>query len=151
MRVLRAANNRTLPVKTLRIAVARSLDSKEDMKDALKPIIDKLCAKGRVKLDGKNVVLLKKKKGESDDDADAGASSEKRGEKRKAEDDAPAAAPTKPWKNDYDWDEGPANAGDTGTRLFLGNLSFKINEDALKSAISGITHIKVSSVVCHVA
>jgi nucleolin len=146
----------------LRTAVAKELGIAESpaVKDGCSAALDKLMAKGRVRMDGKKVVLLKsnKKDGKSDDEgADSSAASGHR--KRKAEDSAAAdheaftaklkagLAPPEPGTKRPSkaaaWSEqGPLNAGDTGTRVFLGNLSFKIDEVSLAKAIAGVTHIK---------
>ena len=43
----------------------------------------------------------------------------------------------------------PADNPGKCTRLFLGNLSFKVEEDSLKEALPGITHIKVPTLHTH--
>ena len=170
VRFLRASPNRTLPVKMLRAAVAKELGLEDGaaVKDGTSLVIDKLIAKGRVRMDGKKVVLLKSSGGSKEKDA-GGVSGDERAasaaeRKRKAADECsaegsaeeafraklkaglPAPVPRSQKKAPVDrWGTGEdqsLNAGDTGTRVFLGNLSFKIDEAKLKSAISGITHVK---------
>lgn len=158
VRLLREAENRTLPLNTLRAAVALSLDCKAaDVKESLKDVIDALLLKGRVIVDGKKIVLLKQKKREGSDapeekDGDAPPKKKRKDNENGDENKSHAAVQYAPESrvrvvnpsSGHD-KKGPVTskngAGDDCTRVFLGNLSFKIDEAKLKSAISGITHI----------
>jgi len=148
VRILRGAINRTLPIKTLRTLVGKSCGTDaSSVTEELKKILDHLITKGRAELVGKNVTLLKQDKVKS---AALLAEAEAReppvgAKKRKAEETNEHAYLEKLPRASATYVEAgneEPNTGDTGTRVFLGNLSFKIDEDKLKSVIPGITHIK---------
>lgn len=155
VRILRKADNRTLPIKTLRTAVGKAVGSDAAaVTEHLKGVIDHLITKGRVEMVGKNVTLLKQDKEKSAallaaastraaPPTSSSSSSVGSTNKRKTEESTIASALEKKEQKRFgNNDEGATNAGDTGTRIFLGNLSFKIDEDKLKGVIPGITHIK---------
>mmetsp|Transcript_44628 Transcript_44628/g.100773 ORF Transcript_44628/g.100773 Transcript_44628/m.100773 type:complete len:330 (-) Transcript_44628:202-1191(-) len=145
VRLLRESPNRTLPIKKLRMEVARSFGSNdpESVKPVLKDILNHLMEKRRVEMVGKNVILLKKDKDYKSSSGEGGAVKSKR--KREEEDPrtenktSSEASDVKPistherYQTDHDGG---------GKRVFLGNLSFKIDAPKLKSVIPGITHIK---------
>jgi hypothetical protein len=142
VRMLRAAPDRTLPIKTLRKAVAQLLecDDNSELKKGVREVLEALEQKGRVKLDGKVVHLpksKKNKKADNDDDSDAKEEDQKSSKKVKKE--IPTASVQEPvvekvdknpsWghggsNNSSSW-SGEPNKGDTGTRVFLGKIERK--------------------------
>ena len=125
--LLKGSPNLTLPIKTLRTSVAKNLGQDvEDVKENLKPIIEKLVNVGRVRMEGKLVILQS---------ASAAGSALK---KRKA--DETDGKPAKMAASENKMSNDPARS--TDTRVFLGNLHFKIDDASLRKAINGITHVK---------
>jgi nucleolin len=125
--LLKASPNLTLPIKTLRTSVAKNLgEDVEVVKENLKPVIEKLVNSGRVKMEGKLVIFQ---------NVSAAENSLK---KRKSDDTD--GKPAKVAAIDSKASLEPARS--TDTRVFLGNLHFKIDDASLRKAIGGITHVK---------
>jgi nucleolin len=136
VRLLKASPNLTLPIKTLRAFVAKALGHDvEVVKENLKPVIEKLVKVGRVKMEGKLVIL------QAVSAAGFDSSKKRKADDAGAESGAVAGRPAKvaAAADPNAWLE-PAPS--TDTRVFLGNLHFKIDDLSLKKAIGGITHVK---------
>lgn len=125
VRCLKAAPSRSLKVKELRAKLSAT-------KEAIQEALAKLEAKGRVAINGKVVTLQRKSERQEESAVEETAPKKKRktendlAESNKIEEATPSRFET----------------SSQGTRVFLGNLSFKIDDYKLKSAVPGITHIK---------
>ncbi|KAK3265002.1 hypothetical protein CYMTET_26286 [Cymbomonas tetramitiformis] len=149
VRLLKAAPDNTMLVKHLRKALSAESgsDSGVDgdvLKQQLKQVLAQLLDKGRIRKDGSDVVLVQKAKrrsagvDESDGDAEVGENSDQMKEEYE-----PAAKPAdKEPRTEVAEAVQPSQNPSGCTRVFIGNLNFSIEEEELREAIPGITHIK---------
>ena len=155
---LKAAPEKTMKIKNLQNKVMDGSVTKAEFKAAL----IELNEMGRVTIDGKMATLEKKTKAMKRKSGGEGAPASKKkkvakdGGEAEAEADAPPAAAAAAEEEEEEEEEKEAPSADKAassgsskhafgngcTRVFLGNLSFKIDEDSLKNAIPGVTHIK---------
>lgn len=140
-KILREESSKSLRLKELRKRIGDLKGVKgEDVKEALKETINKMKEKKSIQVEDKVVSLVADKKDTQEEASSSGPSSEV-GKKRKA-DQAEGEAKKPKAAAAEERQEVDESSNNGGTRLFLGNLSFDITEEKLKSAIPGVTHVK---------